>query len=306
MSFQCPQSNSSSKVTKFSESRARLVISIIYALPMICSILLGVYNLFFSSQEILRLLIEIIFGIGTLGYSLTGIIKYKQKIIELNGLTEILSNRQYYGFSSILSTRTVRSFLQKSYVAVFLTFHGEIDIITSMYLKENTPDMLMLYFSATVMVLYRFVHSISVFQGLFSSCLYKILFKKCSRKIENVLVNHLNIIKGNSIFKAKDRIKKSRNISFEEKVKRLKQLYTSLILNFNQLNKFSHPSFLLWWLELMGMFIINFYIIMKDYDQSNTDEIILHLRAYSSYLFVVYYIAMADQIPNAVRFPLSV
>ncbi|KAF2901088.1 hypothetical protein ILUMI_05099 [Ignelater luminosus] len=144
------------------------------------------------------------------------------------------------------------------------------------------------------MALYRFVHSISIFQGLLSSCFYKILFKKCFQKFESVLVDELNIIEGKP-FKSED----SRNISFEEKVKRLKWLYTSLVLNFNQLNRFSHPAFLLWWLELIGIFIVNFYMIMKAYANSNTDEILLHLRAYSSSLFVTYYIAMAEQVPKA-------
>ncbi|KAF2900675.1 hypothetical protein ILUMI_05511 [Ignelater luminosus] len=190
----------------------------------------------------------------------------------------------------------------KSYAVAVATFYGEITYLTSafmtLYTEEKTSHTLMLFLNSILMVLYKYVHSMGIFQGLLSSCLYKTLFKKCLRKIESVLVNHLGIAQGRPNYDNQHVVLEdsSHDIGFEEKLKRLKCLYVSLVFNFNQLSSFSHPAFLLWWLELVGLFIIHFYMVMKAYGDSDIDQILLNLKTYYGVLFVVYYTAMADEV----------
>lgn len=292
MTFQCPHSRTPSANTQFEKSNTLMLLSVAVLLPVLIDLFISVHSIIHSPGDQSKVLFEVTVCTASLGFSLTGLIKCRLKIIELNGLSKILKYKSCYGFTSVLDSKIIKSFVIKCYVVIILTVISELTLLASSFSNffhglDEVSDMDLLTFKTAIVGLNKYFHAASVSQWLFRGCLYKILFRKCLNRIKKVLTRQLKC--------------KNENISLEVNLKRLKHLYTSLKFNFEHLNESTHPTVLFLWLELIAMLIISLYMTLMAFGDSLSDQMALNTRTYLNIFLIVYFISTTEGVKAVVR-----
>ncbi|KAF2900676.1 hypothetical protein ILUMI_05512 [Ignelater luminosus] len=305
MSFTCPHIDPSIKSPKVSKSDVRLIISSIYCLIIIGHAIFSCYELFYLTNDFFKILFlfsEIIFCIGTLNFAMTGTINYKERILELNGITSIIENRRYYGITTFLSSKTTQSFLIKSYLIIGLIVWSGLGF--AIYFMESAYQItdsipLMYYYTGTVFV-YNISQTVSIYQSMLACCMHRVLFKTCLNRLRQILTNRLNMkamSQEQSVGKEISLVAQSEKIALEEELKRLKCLYTSLVYNYRELNRFLYPTILIWCVLWVAMLICGFYMLSITLEYGIDSNTLVQIAGCcSSVLLIVYYMSLAEKV----------
>lgn len=306
ISFKCPHSRNPVATPKFLESKVLLLSSLIVVLPLIIHIGFCAYELSSLSVKdewnIIAKLAIIFTNIESFGFAIPSIIKYKEKLTELNGLNSIIENRKFYGIHTLLTKEMARRFIIECYLIVigFMIVNTWVTakLILSKPAFEPSTDFC---FRVAITLANNYIQYFGSLQLMLTNQLYRCLFRRCFQQIKSVLRRrNLELLKHKESFLIKEIIVAlPENMPFEENIKRLRDLYTSLVHNYRQLNKFIFPSVLIWWLVTTIMYIINSYVTVLLYS-SNIGDIKIYLEMYTSVIGIIIFLHFSQEVIDAV------
>lgn len=306
-SFTCPHTKPPSRIPKFFKSAKVLIVSIILILPVLINIFFCLHILFaFENSKFHSLFTwnDILLAIGTLALVLPSIIKRNERLIEINGLVEIIEKRKYYGFHSFVTERITSTFIKLSYLAVLLTFISQIPLL--IYLSNSTISTFdsSYYFTFKMIVfsINNYIQCISIFQNMLHNSFYKALFKRNFEQIENIMNERTRVWRSQNGFVVIDVVNDvPENVPFMVILKRARYLYTSLVYNYEQMNNFMQSSTLVWWLSLIASLIIDFYILVLLYNESLMGDIVITAKTYSGVIGTIVYLNITQEVYTVVR-----
>lgn len=103
MKFRCPHyGKTPGQTVEFSKFTPLLLFSAVFFLPIILNFILCIYNLYeyiFRTEKVtaLRLVRDIFITIVAFAWSIPGTVKYRQKLIELNGFALLVKRGKDFG-----------------------------------------------------------------------------------------------------------------------------------------------------------------------------------------------------------------
>lgn len=294
VSFKCPHSRHKPSPSNFFQSKLRLVLSSIFILPIIVNIFLRVYDLVYgfdtTERTVLFKLMEIVVNTGSLGFAIPGIWKYKQRLTALNGLNLIIKSRQYYGFPTLLTKKAVMASTRTCYINILVIAVTGIPLIIYASAGRphfiSVPDFILRSFT---LIMNNYIQWVSSFQHLLEALLYRSLFKRCFEQIENIMKKHL-------IRLELEEIREVDEIPLEENLKRLKSLYTSLTLNYQEFNKLVFPAILVWILMMVTVQILNFFQLVLYYSNRSDGDIVTIMGAHVGTIGIIAYFSILETI----------
>lgn len=300
ISFSCPHiTKNQSCFPRFSKSNVYILISLILALPVMINIFFNIYKIKYllgdDEVNILSALNEVFISIGAFGFCMTRIIKHKKLLLELRGFSTIINNRKLYGFTTLLSYRVTKIFMLESYLLASIVVTAEFSLAVYLlwYIVTFQQHSSFYIFEMIMFGWNNYILGVNFFHSLLASLIYKKLLKKCLKRIKVAMIKRSEL-QFNVINKQSD------SVFLQESIIKLKCLYSSLIYNFDQINTYTHPAFLIWWLVVLALFISDFYLIVLTFIDNNTPDVFLFLRAYINVVGLLVYLATVADINSVV------
>lgn len=308
LSFKCPHSRNRFATPKFFKCKILLIFSWVVVLPIIVHIGIYVRELFFLSikdeWKIISRLAAITLNIGSIGFAIPAIIKYNEKLTELNGLSSIIENRKFYGFRTFLNKEMARGFIIKCYLIVIVFVILNIWMLADLIVSKSTlePDTVSFLQLAITLFVNNYIQYFGSFQLMLTNHLYKLLFRRCFVQIESLLrKKNPELHKYNEGFLIKEIIDVlPEKMPLEENIKRLTYLYISLVRNYRQLSKFVFPSVLIWWLVTVMLYIINLYVVVLLYCNNNVGNNRVDIRVCGSIIGIIIFLHLGQEVIDVV------
>lgn len=301
----CPHSKRPTTVQIFTKSTNSVLFSLLFILPIILSTVYYFYDLSCTKNNqwgVIFKLSIILENIAALGLSIQGLVNCNKMLVQLNGLTLLIRNRKYYGFDTFLTNQLSEHLIKRrralisilSLVMTLLLAHT----ITGRVGHESLPKFL---FRMFLFSLNSYTQFISNSQAMLLNLLYKGLFLECHKEIKDILMKYITKVRMRKHFLFKEVAKVlPREIPVEERLKRLKSLYTSLFLNYKQFNAFNLPSIFVGLLVMIMMQINNFFALVLFYSNYDNPDVITTLRAYGLVIVTISFLVIAEGVGTVV------
>lgn len=302
----CSHSKNPSSVQKFSKSTKSQILSCIFNLTIILSTFYYLYGLFVyksNEWEVLFKVSIILENVDWLSFSLQGLVNYNKKLIELNGLTFLIQNKKYYGCRTFLTSELSEELIRKSYISIIISALIQIFVLIHTFVNLANESLLKFLFIVVAASLYNYSRLISVSQSILANVLYKRLFQECFKEIKAVLTKHILKMQIRNFVVKEIAIVLPKDTPLEEKLKRLKSLYTSLSFNYKQFNLFNLPSLLIGWLILIMTQISNFFLLILLYRINNNIDggnFIIILEACGVTIGAILFLKVTEEVSTVV------
>ncbi|KAF2899422.1 hypothetical protein ILUMI_06753 [Ignelater luminosus] len=295
LSIHCRHSDNLTSIARFDKSSKLLIISFVLSIPMLLGIIENLREILSfegNTMRLLGLLVEILFSVGAATCWIFSLSKYKEKVIELNGLSAIIENRQFYGINTFLSTGTTKIFLRRIYLMISFIVLIDFNFILYCLDEEKDIEVHLLLLKVVMIAFCSYAQAAAILQCLLSTCLYVTLYQKCFFHIEKALDQR--------IIHQKRQICQKQQIAqvfpLEVTLQRLIRLYLGLTYNHRQLVVYMNPSFTIWWLVLMSILILCFYFLVIVYIRSEFGDPLLVSRSYGSVFGIIMYVATIERL----------
>lgn len=307
LSIKCPHTKKNpNPIAKFEISSALTILSaILYIFPLIGIIksLVQVFSMKDEKMKSLRLTVEALFSIGAAATWILSLIQRKKRMLELNGLSVIIENRQYYGISTFLSTKATKIFLRRIYLMIAFIIVIDLNFLLYSVYENTESEMYLNILRVIVIVLCSYVQSTAIFHCILETVLYLTLYKKCFYQLKRALKERIifcNQEEGNDP-KRKVVSVSPVELPLEITLRRLSRLYLGLTYNYKQFVAYLNPAFTVWWLIVVSILILSFYFLVIVYINSEHDDILLTVRSYGSVFGIIVYLTNVERLNVMVR-----
>ncbi|KAF5277554.1 hypothetical protein FQA39_LY18466 [Lamprigera yunnana] len=295
-SINCPHRNRANRNAEFTISKGFWVYSILLLLIFTTTFVIYTVDVISkfnkTSAYVIIGIIESTLYLSAIVCVLLCLFNQRKKLIELNGLVTMFDQKTYFGMSTILNKKTTDTFLKKSYYLNISIAAIQISYAIAIYLNDlrgnySINQVIKLILS----VANNSVHGVFIFHSMLYTEFYKTLFRSCFQNFQNLMQNYVD--DGNA------------GLGMEIRIKKFCFWHVSLVYNYRLQSVFLSPGFLIWWVLLVAILILNTYAVVLAYESNSEQNYVLIYRTILYTSRIVTYFAVTEGI-NLVTYILKV
>ncbi|XP_071057432.1 uncharacterized protein [Onthophagus taurus] len=261
-------------------STLKLIIGTIFSMVFV-TILIGYLYLILQkgNKEIpkLQMIAETIFCFQSTTLLLGYITKIKTHLLVVNGWVNLNENGKFFGINTLLTETNSNLIQKRSCLTAFIIITATISfgvILYSLEIDEKNFDITL--FRRISVFLGTYVQLIVVFR----ISIYHYLLKNILKRYKDIILSHINIripTLINNVQIDYNELVNSKN--FKTQLTLFSRFYSAISLNMKHYNRLVNPMALIWFLCVLGVLIINIYLIVKEFnvDSIGNDSVLVEL-----------------------------